>query len=252
MFMQFVQVDYKPGSLEIIQRIYNEKIIPRLREIPGCLYAGLIKGEENKNEGISMTLWDSSTHAEEYELSGVYKELLSYFERYLQDSSEWKIELSKDMQLEYKPVGDEAIVKSLNMIAQSNNKILDNDHSDLLYVRIVSLTIKPGNMEEFETIYKNDVMPVLQKEKGCRYFFLAKNVDGKNEAISVTIWDSKEDAEYYEKEGHYKELLKKLEHTLGDLFHWKMALEKEYKGKVSTSDDLSIEYYSVVKGQSFH
>jgi len=59
--MRFVQAKYKSGFLSNIHQIYDEKIIPRLQNIPGCLFAALVQSEEHPDEGISITLWDTRT-----------------------------------------------------------------------------------------------------------------------------------------------------------------------------------------------
>jgi len=64
MFMRLVQAKFEADLLSTIQMVYDESIIPRFRNMPGCLYACLVQSELRKNEGISMTLWDSRESAE--------------------------------------------------------------------------------------------------------------------------------------------------------------------------------------------
>ena len=76
MYLRLVQARFKGDSLSDIRRAYEEIIIPRLEKTAGCLSVCLLKGEGDEDEGISMTLWDSQSHAESYERRGVYQELL--------------------------------------------------------------------------------------------------------------------------------------------------------------------------------
>jgi len=249
--MRLVQAKFKPDSLPHIQKTYEEKIIPQLQKTQGCLCACLIQSEHNKNEGLSLTLWDSQTDAETYDKSGLFLELFGKIKPYLSDSSEWKIQLSEDMKLEYQPVPDEPIVKSFTTTAHSDKQIPDHDTTSLMYLRISSAKIQPDKMEEFRKIYVEEIIPVLQTVSGCRYAFLTENVEKENEAISITIWDSKQAAIEYETSRLFEKLSDKAKHTFSGLYQWKLALEREHPAKVKTSEDLTVETYNVVTGKNF-
>ena len=70
-------------------------------------------------------------------------------------------------------------------------------------------------------------------------------------ACNSTMWESKEDADDYEKSGRFDELTEKLKHTFAELYQWKMTLEKEGVRQAVTSEDLAVKYYSIVTGKSF-
>lgn len=251
MYMRLVQAKYEPDSLPRIRQIYDESIVPRLQTMPGCLCVCLIKSELQKDEGVSLTLWDSKEHAEDYEKSGVFQELLEKVKPYLSESSEWKIRLSKDLELEYQPVPEEPVVKCYPTVAQAKGKIPDHEKTSMMYLRILSIRVKPGQMEEFKKLYVVEVIPTLRDVKGCRYAFLTENIEEENEVLSVTIWDSKQDADDYERNMIFDTLKKKVEHTFADLYHWKAALMMEYSGLVVTSEDPQLKTYNVVTGRSF-
>ena len=251
MYMRLVQAKYKPESLSKIRQIYDEDIIPRLQTMPGCLCVCLIKSDFQRDEGVSLTLWDSKNHAEAYEKSGVFQELLNKVKPYLADSSEWRIQLSQDLELEYQPVPEEPVVKSYPTVAQTDEKIPAHDLTSMMYLRILSLKIKPGEMDQFRKLYVNEIIPTLRAVRGCRYAFLTENIEERNEALSVTIWNSKQDADDYEKRGTFDKLKKKVQHTFTDLYQWKIALEKEHRGHVVTSEDPAAKTYTMVTGKSF-
>lgn len=251
MFLRLVHLKIEPEMLSRFRQHYEEKIIPRLQKMPGCQYAGLMQSEHHRDECISMTLWDSQSHAEAYEKSGLYDELLQGVQPYLSDSSLWKIQLSKDLKPEYLPVPEEPVVKSYTFLAKKDSKILAQEKTHLLYLRIVSVKIKPGKIEEFKEIYSKEIIPALHSVKGCRYAYSIGSIEDKNEVISVTIWDSKEDADAYEKSGFFDKLTEKLKHTFAELYQWKMALKDEGIRQAVTTEDLSVKYYSIVTGKSF-
>ena len=247
MYMRLVQAKYQPAALSIIRKIYDEKIIPQLQKMKGCLFACLIKSENDPDEGISLTLWDSQENAESYVKSGAFQALLDEIKPFFSDSSEWKIQLGKDMKVEYQAVQEEPIIKSYNTVMASKQETPSEGRQ---YLRILSLNIQSGKMEQFRKIYKEEISPELKKVHGCRYAYLTTGSENQNEAISITIWEDRKDAENYEKE-MFHNLLTKAKHTLSDLYQWKMALEQEKKWQVMTSDDVSVKYYSVVSGKGF-
>ncbi len=210
--------------------------------MPGCLYATLIQSAHQQDECISMTMWDTPDHAAAFEQSQVYEKLSQEEKQYLADSSEWKIALSKELKLEYTPVPEEPIVNAYNVAAQTDDKVPALERGPM-HLRIVSMKIRPGKLEEFRQVYKNDIIPALRSVNGCRYAFLTEGAKEKNEVFSVTIWDSKKDAENYEKSGLFDQLKGKVEHTFSDLYQWRMGLEKDISGKVRTSEDLTVEHY---------
>jgi heme-degrading monooxygenase HmoA len=247
MFMRLVQAKYDPAALTIIRQIYETKIIPQLQEMKGCLFACLIKSELDPEEGISMTLWDTQENAENYERSGMFQINMQEIKPYLQVSNEWKAQLSKDMKIEYEPVHDEPVVTSYRTLVQLDEKL----PVELMYLRLLSLKIQPGKMEEFVAIYEQDILPLLRSVPGCRYAYLTISSERKHEAISVTIWNSKQDVERYEQSGPFNSFIDKTKHTFSELYQWKIALENDQTGHIVTRDDPALKYYSMVTGKSF-
>jgi quinol monooxygenase YgiN len=241
----------KTEFFSLFEKLYDEKIIPALQKTPGCLYASLMQSAQQKDECISMTLWESPREVEEYEKSGAFQKLLDEAKPYFADSTEWKIQLSKDMKLEYEPVPEEPTIKSYQVAATINGKPLPQEENPRMYVRIVSAKIQPGKWEEAKQIYATKIIPALKMVKGCRYAYLIEAVHDHSEGISVTIWDHKEDADNYESSGLFDTMKDKLKHTFSGLYQWKMALEKEAHGHVTTSEDLNVKNYSIVTGKNF-
>jgi len=252
MFMRLVQVKVRPESASQIPAFYAEKIVPALQQTPGCLYASLIKSVSRPDEAISMTLWDTMEHAESYEKGGLFQRLLNEIGEYLSDTSEWKIQLSKDFTLEYSPVPEEPVIKSYRVATQLNEQAPLADSTLPLYVRIVSINLKPGMVEEFARLYNAEILPVLHNVQGCNYAFLTEGIQERNEVISVTIWASKDAADVYETSGLFRKLTRKVQHTFSELYQWKLAVEKRSNARVTSTEDLSVSGYNVVSGRIFH
>ena len=65
-----------------------------------------------------------------------------------------------------------------------------------MYTRNVSMKLKVNSAKEFTHTLENDVIPVLRKQKGFKdeITLLAPE---RNEAVAISFWDKKEDAEAY-------------------------------------------------------
>jgi heme-degrading monooxygenase HmoA len=249
--MRLVQLNIELQYINEFRGAYKTEVIERLQKTPGCKFVGLIENGTEESEFISLTLWDTQEQAESYEKGGIYSELLDKLKPYLQNSSEWKIQLSENLELEYKQVTEEPVIKKYNVHVQTDKETGSSDTSRL-YVRIVSLSIQEGKEEEFKKIYADEIIPTLLSTPGCKYAYLTQNIQDQYGFISVTIWDSKQDADQYESSGKFNELVDKVSHTFSQFYRWKMSLEKEYDANIKTSEDMKVEKYNLVTGKGFN
>jgi len=251
MFMRLLQIKVNPTYNDEIAKFYRETVSPKLQTIPGCIFAVLIKSKPDENEFISLTFWQTQKHAENYENSSTFKELSDRVKPYLSDSSEWKIQLSEDMKINYldEPEIPAAKKYTIDVQKEETDKIeIDNNK---MFVRIVSIKVQESKMEELKMIYAQSIIPAFRKTKGCRYAFLTHSINENEDFLSVTIWDTKEDASNFEISDTYKTLLDKVKHTFSQFYLWKMSLEKQYNSHVKTSDDLTVGNYDIVTGRNF-
>ena len=251
MFMRLVQAKVKPEELYRLRASYEERIVPALQKTPGCLYAGLMQGTQERDEVISMTLWESQEHAEAYIKSGLFQQLLDEARPMFAESSEWHVQLSKDLTLEYVPVATEPTIKAFPIAAMSGETKSAGEKPSQVYLRIVSMKLKEGMQEEFQQLYVHEIIPSLQTTKDCRHAYLLMPGAHSQEALSVTIWDSKEAADSYEQSGTFAALVEKVKHTFTDMYQWKMNLDKHHR-QAASSDDITVGRYSVVTGKEFH
>jgi heme-degrading monooxygenase HmoA len=251
MYMRLLQIKIKPEKLPALRQFYETTVIPALQKLRGCRHASLIHSTHREDECISLTLWDSQENAEAYARSGLFQQLLQATQPFFADSSEWKIQLSEELKLEYLPVPEEPVMKSYNVDSTAVAKALPEAQTGFMYLRIVSAKIKPGKLEEFRRLYAEEIMPALRDVPGCRYAFLTESLEAQNEIVSVTIWDTRQEAENYEQSGLFDQLTQKVKHTFSELYQWKMALEQAHRGQAATSEDLTVKHYSVVTGKSF-
>ena len=251
MYMRLVQIEVKDGALPGLRDFYTRHTIPTLHQVKGCRYAGLMQSVHHPEQCISLTLWDSQEDAHAYESGGVYKQLLEDTRPYLSESSEYKIQLSEDLTIEYVPVHQEPLVKTYPIAARSEVPASGRDEGTAIWLRIVSLKILPGRMDEFKRLYAEHSIPALRGVKGCRYVYLLESDERSHEVLSVTSWDSKQDAEAYENSGLFEQLLEAQKHTLSGLYQWKRSLGKVEASHSATSEDVMVEHYTVLTGKNF-
>jgi len=251
MFMRFLQFKVNAEFIPEFEKFYDSVVLPQLQKISGCLFAGLIRSKPEENEFASLTFWEEQEQAEKYERSGVFQSLVDKARPFLSESTEWKIHLSDNMELEYAPVTEEPMIKKYSVADSDDSPEKINMKSSQLYIRIVSVKVQSGKLNEFKELFHNQVIPALKSTKGCRHIFLTQSIQESDEFISVTIWDSERDADLYESSGKFSELVSKLKQTFSQFYLWKMSLEKDYSAKVKTSADMKVEKYNLITGKSF-
>ena len=81
-----------------------------------------------------------------------------------------------------------------------------------MFGRQVTLKLKADSAQELTRLIDNEIIPLLRKQKGFRdeTIFVAPE---RSEAIANSFWDTKEDAEAYNRSS-YPEVLKTLSSVL--------------------------------------
>ena len=77
-----------------------------------------------------------------------------------------------------------------------------------MYTRNVSMKLKADSAKEFTRMLENEVIPMLRKQKGFKEEITLVAPE-RNEAVAISFWDKKENAEAYNRE-KYPEILKTL------------------------------------------
>ena len=77
-----------------------------------------------------------------------------------------------------------------------------------MYARTVRMELKPNSVEGFSRTFEEKVIPILRKQKGFKdeITFIPA---GQKEAVAISLWEQKENAETYQRES-YPEMLKTL------------------------------------------
>lgn len=77
-----------------------------------------------------------------------------------------------------------------------------------MIARSVSFHLKPGRAAEFTKLLDRDIIPLLRKQKGFQDE-IAFITAGGADAVGISVWDLKENAETYARSG-YPDVLKAL------------------------------------------
>ena len=248
MFMRFVRLSVKPELMDDYVKFFEEVDSKALHEIDGCLFAGLIRPENKSKDCIALTLWKSADHARSYEESGQYARLLDQNRPYLIDSSEWRVQLTDDLTLQYAPVQHEPQVDTFEVTASTDEDAPSEEELSHVYLRITSANVQAGKVSSFAKIYTEKIIPALKQVDGFKHAFLVESTQKSSEVLSVTVWESKEKADAYERGGRFSYLVDEVKPLLSSLFQWKFSLDSSRKDSVVTSDDLRVEGFEMLTG----
>ena len=76
-----------------------------------------------------------------------------------------------------------------------------------MFARTVRMQLKPNSVGEFTMVVEKEVIPMLRKQQGFKDEITFVPSDGGKEAVAISLWEQKENAEAYSR-GAYPELLK--------------------------------------------
>jgi heme-degrading monooxygenase HmoA len=79
-----------------------------------------------------------------------------------------------------------------------------------MIARLTFFKAQDNQVEEFKTMYREQIVPVIRNQKGNLGAWLLEPVNEQDEFISLTEWISSADAEAYELSGTYRELVGKV------------------------------------------
>lgn len=252
MFMRLVHLSISKEYESSFRQLYIISVLPQLQKMEGCKMADLIKSISEEGKYISLTLWDEEQQAEKYENSEAFKNLSAQVNMFLSESSEWKVQLTDNYKLEYKPMVETPFRKNYSVSASTKTKNIANISQSGMFTRIVSFKIESEKLEEFKKVYTNEIIPFLEATKGCSFAYLTEGLKDENEFLSVTVWENKSYADNYESSGAFLDQFEKVRHTFSKFYLWKMELEQNSSGKVETSEDMKVDNYTVITGKRFN
>jgi len=183
-FARLTFVKLKPDvSLEDTRKIWDGSVVPAAKEQKGFI-GGFLLVTEQRDEAVAVTLWESKDEALAGEQSSYFQDQVKKFAAF--------------------------------MAAPPDRKHYDVN-SEIVFVKelgagVASLTItkaKPDiSIDEVRKVWDENVIPAIKNQKGYIGGFLLAS-EKRDQAISVALWESKDDAVAIQKSGLYQEQLKK-------------------------------------------
>jgi len=223
MHMRFVRMKIKEDKSWTAQQFYRERVLPQLEATEGCLFAGFLQGTIHAGDCMSMTVWDHAASAAEYEKSGLFDRLLDESDEMLQEAQEWSADVpGSEGAVVFS--GMEPEVQAGTIAGAADEEVLDQAGSGRVFVRLVSVRLRPGAFEEFARRYEDEIRPALVDVPGCLDAFAVEGADDSNNVLSVTFWAREDDAVRYGLSGEYERLTQRLSDTFSDLYHWNPML----------------------------
>ena len=65
-----------------------------------------------------------------------------------------------------------------------------------MFARSISMRLKPNSVAAFNKTLENEILPLLQKQKGFQDELVLVSSNG-TDAVGISVWDQKDNAEAY-------------------------------------------------------
>jgi len=79
MYVRMTFFQLKSGKMQNLRELYNKEVVPAHKNHKGIRFVHLLESLDNKDDGISLTAWDTRADLESYERSGDYEKLVAKF-----------------------------------------------------------------------------------------------------------------------------------------------------------------------------
>ncbi len=76
-----------------------------------------------------------------------------------------------------------------------------------MFARTVRMHLKPNSVAQFTETMERDVIPLLRKQQGFKDEITFLPPDGSNEAVAISFWEKRENADAYQRSA-YPDVLK--------------------------------------------
>jgi heme-degrading monooxygenase HmoA len=248
MYMRFVHLKVQEGKMNELSAFFEDRVIPILQDTKGCLYASLLRPSGDDLECVSMTMWRNRDLAEAYEASGTYDELLDESDAFLAEVSTGRVRSAQDASGEI-PLLQDPEIEGYPVEVAALGEVVDAVGPHQFFVRIVAARIDPSRFDDLKERYDQEIKPALMETRGCRGVFLVENVRRRSRVLSVTVWDSEEDAIRYELSGSFDNLIARISEFFSGYYQWKLSLGPDTGRDEVTGKDLEVRGFRVVTGR---
>ena len=79
MYIRMTFFKVKDGKMDALRDLYNKNVVSAHKNHKGIRFVHLLEGLDDRNEGISVTAWDTKADLDAYEAGGDYERLRGLF-----------------------------------------------------------------------------------------------------------------------------------------------------------------------------
>ncbi len=230
-------------SLKIAEE-YDKNVISALRHQPGCSFASLLQNIHDTKDCISLTIWDSKQKADEYEKSGVFKRLVESLRSFYEESNEGELKLTDDLSIEYTPIQIDPSVKGYDD-DETGKEYIQRFNVTPYAAKIITLTVQPDKIQEFQEIFASKVIPKFTEQKGFIHIILLRK---NNEFNSISFWDETIDLNSSFGEQTLRSLTRSIFELLPSSVQWQVS-HKASRTSYATSEEIKASVYRCLTGE---
>lgn len=106
-----------------------------------------------------------------------------------------------------------------------------------MLVRLVQARLAPDQTSAFRAFYEQEVIPALSRSRGCRFACLAMSSREPGRGLSLTFWNSPEDAGAYERSGVFAALLESSRRFFAESSPWDIRLSEDLRIEITSGTD---------------
>jgi heme-degrading monooxygenase HmoA len=79
MYLRMTFFKLRQRRMQELRELYNKEVVSAHKSHKGIRFVHLLESLDNRDEGISITAWDTKADVEAYEKSGEYEKLVAKF-----------------------------------------------------------------------------------------------------------------------------------------------------------------------------
>jgi len=85
-----------------------------------------------------------------------------------------------------------------------------------MFARLTIAKLKPGTPDELISTYRDSIVPAAESQKGYVKAYLLTN-SKEDKGISISVWESEDDAVAGEQSGYYQEQVGKIKYLFASV-----------------------------------
>lgn len=219
MFLRMVTHAIRGGESEAMAETYGRTVIAALRTVPGCSFASLLQNTADPQECVSLTLWKSPADSVRYEESGRYTELVDALRPYFIESTEWKLELSADLSLEYTPIPIEPTVERFAESLAGSERIVRMKAAPFA-VHVLTFPVTEEKEGAFTSLFAAEVQPNYRSHKGFIDLIMVRH---RREYHIISFWDERVDLMAPDGPDSLMTLMRTVERMMPSFVRWQVS-----------------------------